>query len=41
MTLWPRAPLANPVAAMEEDRLILTIMGRKAAHGLVGVHTTI
>jgi hypothetical protein len=36
MTVWPRAPPVNPVAAMEEARVIPTIMGRKAACGCRG-----
>jgi hypothetical protein len=36
MTLWRRASPANPVAVMEEARLILNIMNRKAALGCQG-----
>jgi hypothetical protein len=39
MILWPRAPPAKPVAAMEETRLILTIMDRKAAHDCQGEYS--
>jgi hypothetical protein len=36
MRLWPKTPPAIPEASMEEAKLTLTMMGRKAAHGFRG-----